>query len=63
MTVHNGIMLLTENDSFVELDPCKGSRLLCVLVPVSRKCEFQKSSLAQTLVECTDKIVFYTEIM
>ena len=55
-------MLLTEEDDF-EPEPCPGRRLFCVLVPVSRKLEFAKSSLGQSLKYCSDKLIFYTEIL
>lgn len=61
MTLHNGTLLLTEDDSF-EADPQKGSRLFSVLVPVSRKLEFERSPLARVLRECTNMVIFYTEI-
>ena len=64
MKIHESTMLLTEGDDFDDFDDsCFGKRLFCVLVPVSRKLEFLGSRLRQTLQVCTDKVVFYTEVI
>ena len=54
-------MILDANDSFLCEHCHKGNRLHLVLVPASRRVEFEESELANVLTEQTERFFFYTD--
>lgn len=62
MLIQDNVVLLREDDDFGSTKE-RGNRFFCVLVPVSRQAEFQQSPLHSALLNQTNRIIYYSEII